>query len=313
VVRTVRELLVNEGKVRTEPIATNWLRQRAWSSADSTTTEEIADWFWRDQSALLLLDTTLLTDAIKKGIANDGWVYYDSATEKVYTATTAAPAVQLSGTVQLDTADEAATRGILGRAPNLGDVLASVAPATTGPALRAALEARCQREPTKTQVTDVLAEAYRQGKLVVTDVTPAAGVRALGVKEIRERSLDAFHVLTKAEANRLGVESGLAKPASKRIEPKTGPAGVALSNLRDELMDKDKPLTEMRLTVTAEAGSGLQDLDLLSMAITQCRSSRSQLLSTSPSPCRALTAWWKSVSAGTRCSTSRPIQSSPRF
>ncbi|MGC4778628.1 ATP-binding protein [Micromonospora chalcea] len=269
VVRTVRELLVNEGKVRTEPIPTNWLRQRAWDKPESTTTKKISDWFWRDQSALLLLDPTLLTDAIKKGIANDGWVYYDTLTEKAYSATSATPAIQLVDTAELYTAEEAAARGILGRAPSLGDVLASVSPATTGPALRAALEMRCQKEPTKTQVADQLAEAFRQGKLVVTDVTPAAGVKALGVKEIRERSLDNFHVLTKAEADKLGVESAVAKPASKRIDAKTGQAGVALSNFRDALMDKGKPLVEMRLTVRAEAGTGLQDFDLLGMALAQ--------------------------------------------
>ena len=148
-------------------------------------------------------------------------------------------------------------------------MLASVSAATTGPALRALLETRCQKEPTKTQVADQLAEAFRQGKLVVTDVTPAAGVKALGVKEIKERSLDAFHVLTRAEADKLGVESAVAKPASKRIDAKTGQAGVALSNFRDELADKGKPLVEMRLTVRAEPGSGLQDLDLLGMALAQ--------------------------------------------
>ncbi len=216
-----------------------------------------------------MLDTTLLTDAIKKGIANDGWVYYDTLTEKAYSATSATPAIQLADTAELYTAEEAAAKGILGRAPSLGDVLASVTPASTGPALRAALEARCQKEPTKTQVADQLAEAFRQGRLVVTDVTPTAGVKALGVKEIRERSLDGFHILTKAEADKLGVESAIAKPASKRIDAKTGQAGVALSNFRDELMDKGKPLVEMRLTVRAEPGSGLQDFDLLGMALAQ--------------------------------------------
>jgi hypothetical protein len=269
VVRTVRELLVNEGKVRTEPIPTNWLRQRAWDKPESTTTKKISDWFWKDQSALLLLDTTLLTDAIKKGIANDGWVYYDTLTEKAYSATSATPAIQLADTAELYMPDEAAAKGVLGRAPSLGDVLASVSPATTGPALRAALEARCQKEPTKTQVADQLAEAFRQGKLVVTDATPVPGVKALGVKEIRERSLDGFHILTKAEADNLGVESAIAKPASKRIDARTGQAGVALSGFRDELVDKGKPLVEMRLTVRAEQGTGMQDFDLLGMALAQ--------------------------------------------
>ncbi|WP_410598445.1 ATP-binding protein [Amycolatopsis sp. lyj-90] len=269
VVRTVRELLVNEGKVRTEPIPTNWLRDRAWEKPESSTTKKIVDWFWRDQSALLLLDITLLTDAIKKGIANDGWVYYDTVAEKAYSATSTTPAVQISDTVELYTADEATARGIFGRTPTLGDVLASVAPATTGPTLRAALETRCQKEPTKTQVTDLLAEAFRQGKLVVTDATPAPGIKALGVKEIRERSLDAFHILTRTEADRIGVESAVARPASKRIDAKTGPAGVALTNFRDDLADKDKPLVEMQLTVQAEPGLGLQDLDLLGMALAQ--------------------------------------------
>lgn len=269
VVRTVRELLVNEGKVRTEPIPTNWLRDRAWEKPASTTTKKVADWFWRDQSALLLLDTTLLIDAIKKGIANDGWVYFDTTAEKAYSATSTTPAIQIADTIELYTTEEATSRGIFGRAPTLGDVLATVAPATTGPMLRAALETRCQKEPTKTQVADLLAEAYRQSKLVVADVTPAPGIKALGVKEIRERSLDTFHVLTRAEADKIGVESAVARPAARRIDAKTGPAGVALTNFRDDLADKNKPLVEMRLTVQADSGPGLQDVDLLGMALAQ--------------------------------------------
>ena len=152
----------------------------------------------------------------------------------------------------------------------MGDVLASVSPATTGPALRAALEARCQKEPTKTQVADQLAEAFRQGKIVVTDVTPAAGVKALGVKEIRERSLDAFHVLTKVEADktrrRVRRSSSRRRSASSRRPAR--PVSPS-AKFRDELADKDKPLVEMRMTVRAEPGSGLQDLDLLSMALAQ--------------------------------------------
>ena len=147
VVRTVRELLVNEGKVRTEPIPTNWLKQRAWDKPESTTTKKVVDWFWRDQAALLLLDPTLLTDAIKKGIANDGWVYYDTITEKAYSATSATPAIQLADTAELYTAEEAAVKGILGRAPSLGDVLASVSPATTA---RMVAKATAEMKPRKT-------------------------------------------------------------------------------------------------------------------------------------------------------------------
>ncbi|WP_044888613.1 DUF499 domain-containing protein [Frankia torreyi] len=267
-VRTIRNLLANEGKIRDQPISTDWLHDRAWATPAATTTKKVAEWFWRDPGAQILLDATLLTDAIKKGITHDGWVYYDADAGKAYGAGGPMPAIMISDTAQLLAAAEAASRGLLGRAPTVQDVLAVVTTQMIGPTLRAALEQRCRKEPAKAQVADVLAEAFRQSKLVVTSAIPASGVKALGVKEIRERSLDTFHVLTRSEADRLGVVIGDTRRVT-RIDPKTGPAGVALTNFRDDLVDKNRPLAMLRLTVQGDSGRGTGDLDLMTMALAQ--------------------------------------------
>jgi hypothetical protein len=267
-VRTVHNLLADEGKIRKEPISTDWLQDRAWATPAVTTTKAVAEWFWRDPAAQFVLDPVLITDAIRKGVSEHGWVYYDTASTKVYSAGGPTPTIRLSADTELLTTTEATSRGLLGRTPTVQDVVTVVATQTTGPEIRAALANICRKEPTKTQVAEVLVDAVRQGRIVVTSVPPASEVKALGIKDIRERSIDTFHILTRSEADKLGVVIAETRRVT-RIEPKTGPAGVALTNFGDDLKDKNRRLSSIRLTVRGDTSLGLADLDLMTMALAQ--------------------------------------------
>lgn len=89
--RAVVDLLRNEGKVKDDQIAYAWLRAKTWPNVPSTTTFDMHSWFARDHAAPILLDVSLLKDAIQKGVRGDGWVYYDTETGKVATSLDPSP------------------------------------------------------------------------------------------------------------------------------------------------------------------------------------------------------------------------------
>ena len=67
--QVIQQVLVDEGKVWTSKIATNYLESKAWPpGSEEVTTEQISAAFWRDHGARLVLDSTLLKDAIRDGV-----------------------------------------------------------------------------------------------------------------------------------------------------------------------------------------------------------------------------------------------------
>jgi hypothetical protein len=269
--RMVLDVLGDEGKIRRDPFAYNWLRAKTWPAREATTTAEIAEWFYRDHSAPILRDPTYLKDAIREGIRGAGWVYYDTATGKAYTAGGASPNIEISRDIEVMTTDEANRRGLLVREPTLSDLYAvAVKPRQSGVEVRTALEARIGGEPTKRRVLDLLATAVgneRYGRIVVTDAEPTDGVTALTPTQIRHIGLDALIVLTRSEADRLGV----AIPGRVvAIAPeKRGPAGMALQQLTDSIADLGKPVTALSVTGFAGEETGLEDVSLLVLALGQ--------------------------------------------
>ncbi len=68
----------------------------------------------------------------------------------------------------------------------------------TGAEVRTRLEAVCGGEPSKTEVLDLLATAVQSSEyswFVVTDIEPAASVRALSPSAIKDKGLDSLHIL----------------------------------------------------------------------------------------------------------------------
>jgi hypothetical protein len=271
--RVIVQALRDEGKVRSDKLATDYLKSKTWPAAASEiTTLGVADWFWRDHGAPLLLDQTLLRDALRDGIANGTWVLHDAQAQRTWTAKDSAAHVEFSADQILYTPERAQELGLLGREPRVDDVTAALTDGQIkGSDLRAGLEQAVGREPRKGEVTEVLARAAEGGdhaKVVVVAGTVEPGVKAATPAEIRKGPLDAFTVLTLEEAKRLSIARGEArelKPAEAH-----GVAGVAFQTLADQVEDSSaRGMTSLSITASADPGEGSRDLALLGKAIGQ--------------------------------------------
>ena len=233
----VLTLLADEGKIRTEPFTYSYLRSKTWPEPKaSATTAEIADWFWMDHASPIIRNTALLREAIIGGIKNDGWVYYDAATGKAYTASSMAGlSVEFRPDAEVMTIAEATTRGLLVRKPTQNDLRnVFVGPVLTGAQIRARLEPECGGEPNKADVLDVLATAVQAAEykwIVVLDTDPGPGVRALTPTQIRDKGLDALRVVTREHAEANGVEFPTRTLTGKTFTA-SGPGGHAIQQHR---------------------------------------------------------------------------------
>jgi hypothetical protein len=119
----VLTLLADDGKIRTEPFTYSYLRSKTWPEPKaSTTTAEIAGWFWVDHASPIIRNMALLREAIIGGIKNDSWAYY-AATGKAYTATSMAGlSVEFRPGAEVMTVAEATTRGLLVRRSTQNDL-----------------------------------------------------------------------------------------------------------------------------------------------------------------------------------------------
>ncbi|MCB0857325.1 MAG: DUF499 domain-containing protein [Solirubrobacterales bacterium] len=261
-------------KVRTTPLSTDQLKSKAWPKGqDSVTTKEVAGWFWSDHSAPILLDPTLLREAIRKGVANDQWVVYEAQTERAFTKDGPAPPVEISDDILLYEPAAAEDLGLSGRAPRVEDVTAILenTPAIDGDTLRAKLEEATNREPSKGQVTEILARGAEGGedaKFAIVFKTPAPGDKAAIPSDIRKGPLSSMTVLSMEEARRLSLDL----PGQTKIRPATGSgaAGVAFQTVLDEVNDSPaESVQTLEVKAKADPGEGTRDVKLLGMAIAQ--------------------------------------------
>ena len=271
--RVVLQALRDEGKLRSDKLATDYLKNKTWQAeANQMTTQEVADWFWRDHGAPLVLDHTLLRDAIRDGIANGTWVLHDAQAQRTWTAKDSSAHIEFSSDQVLYTPERAQELNLLGRDPRVDDVTKALSGgAVDGTKLREQLEQLIGREPPKGEVTDVLARAAEGGensRVVVVAGIVEPGAKAATPAEIRKGPLDRFTILTPAEAQRLSIARGeirAIKPAEGQ-----GVAGVAFQALADQVADSSASgMTSLSITATADPGEGPQDLALLGKAIGQ--------------------------------------------
>lgn len=273
--RKVVESLREEGKVRATPIATNFLRDKAWPAGDdSISTKDIAGWFWRDHSAPILLDPTLLRDAIRDGVKNGEWVLYDTQAERAHTASDTPPPIEITSEQLLYTPEAAEREGIAGREPRLEDVVGALSsgPSLAGADLRKALEEATNREPRKGQVTELLARAAEGGELAKTVVVIGKvepGTKAATPSEIRKGPLDAMTVLAPEEAQRLSIVPP-DRPVQIKAAEAQGSAGVAFQGIVDKVADSPaKGVKLLSVEAKADPGEGTRDIALLGKAISQ--------------------------------------------
>jgi hypothetical protein len=265
-------LLADEGKIRSDPFTASYLRSKTWHNNPSTTTAAIADFFWTDHAIQIVRNPALLREAIVNGVKNESWVYFDGATGKTFTAhTMAGMNVGFGADTEVMTDAEAQNRGLLVRKPTQKDLRAVLtAEKLNGADLRALLEAECGGEPSKSDVLDLLATAVQSTDykwLVVLDTEPQSGVRALSPSAIKDKGLDTLHILTRDEADNLGVEVPTRTVNSKTFNA-SGPGGAAFQSLVDQVSDFTiNSIGRLTLKVTADEAKGTNDVDLAVAAL----------------------------------------------
>lgn len=266
---SVLTLLTDEGKIRTEPFTYSYLKSRAWPDNQSAiTTQALADWFWIDHASPIIRNLPLIREAIVNGIKNDGWVYFDAATGKAYTAHSMAGfSVEFRSDAEVMTLGEATNRGILVRKPTQTDLKAVfTAPLISGADIRSLLEIQCGGEPSKADVLDLLATAVQSGEyktLLVADAEPAIGVRALTPSTIKAKGLDNLLVMTRDYADQKGLEIPVRQVSGKTFSA-SGPGGVAMQSITDQITDFAIPtVSRITVKVTADDVRGAGDVELL--------------------------------------------------
>jgi Protein of unknown function (DUF499) len=268
--QVIQQVLSDEGKVWTTKIATNYVESKAWPpGVDEVTTEQISAAFWRDHGARLVLDSTLLKDAIRDGVKNGSWVYYDIPAQKLWTAHDAAPPVTLSSESMLYTLARATELGLMTRDLAWTDVAnVLVETAMSGPALRHGLEAQLGRDVSKSEMAEVLSRAADGpgAKVVVVTGNVELGMKACTPAQIKALSLDTLTILLPSEAQRLSIVIlGVRKVSAVEA---SGVAGVAFQALRDRAIETASDgFSTLSITAAAELGEGPKDISLLGKAL----------------------------------------------
>src|ERR1039457_700325 len=268
--QVIQQVLSDEGKVWTTKIATNYVESKAWPpGADEVTTEQISAAFWRDHGARLVLDSTLLKDAIRDGVKNGSWVYYDIPAQKLWTAHDAAPPVTLSSESMLYTLARATELGLMTRDLAWTDVAnVLVETAMSGQALRHGLEAQLGRDVSKSEIVEVLSRAADGpgAKVVVVTGSVELGMKACTPAQIKAVSLDTLTILLPSEAQRLSIViPGVRKVSAVEA---SGVAGVAFQALRDKAIETASDgFSTLSITAVAELGEGPKDISLLGKAL----------------------------------------------
>jgi hypothetical protein len=270
--RVIVEALRGEGKIRETPIGTDYLRAKAWpKDVGDLSTRALSDYFWRDHGAQLVLDPTLLRDAIRDGVKNGSWIYFDIQAQRAWTAKDPVAPVTISLESALYTVDEATARGILGRELLWDDIQRVLTgDGITAVELRSLLENSLGREPSKSEIVAVLtraAEGGRQARVVVVLGPGAAGAMPLRPADIPNSAFDDLTLVTPSHAVELGlvIEDG----AGLLSVEAHGVAGVAFQQLLDRISDVpgSKGVTRLVITASAEPGEGVDDVSLLGKAI----------------------------------------------
>lgn len=238
----IRLALEGLGKIRQTAIATDYLAQAVgFPKNDPVATTDTLETFWRNHDADLVLNPTLITEAIVAGVRNGSWVYYDADTAKAYTDEGAPPSPKIAATAWLYTRKKAEEAGILRRDPTWADVahaLDRAAGQRSGSDLRADLEKSLGHEPAKGDVAGLLARAAQQSNpvVVIVEGEPTAESRPMTESQITKIPLDRVTVLTAARAEQVGI--ALRPPKTTGFSySESGAPGQVFGALHDKIAD----------------------------------------------------------------------------
>ena len=239
----IRQALEGIGKIRLQPIATDYLAHAVgFPRTDPVSTADTLESFWRNHDAVLVLNPNLITDAIVAGVRNGTWVYYDADTEKAYTAKGAPPAPKVTSTSWLYTEKKAEAEGILRREPTWADVSHALERAggqLAGAELRSDLEKALGHEPTKSEITGILGRVVQQADrvLVVVEGDPVAESKSLTKSQVERAPIDRLTVLSASRAKQIGIEVGDGGRPKGFTITESGTPGQAFGAAQDKVAD----------------------------------------------------------------------------
>ncbi len=249
------DLLANAsgfGKVRTE-----------------ITTAELAGLPWRDHRQKIVLNASLLTEAISSGVLNGTWVYFDPDAERAWGKDDPPTTVRIAADTMLYTPARATELNLLRKRASW-DAISAVVTASAGPfdgvSLRRELTTALGGEPPKAEVLSALAAAVGAGRQVAVSLTAPgseAAPQALSAGEIEQAELDAVFVFVPAQP----VDP---PPPLRHIIVEGDTAGVALGRLRDAVADSGvHAIVALTITASAEGGQGTNNLRALGYCAAQ--------------------------------------------
>jgi len=266
--QVIQQTLESLGKIRTTPIATDFLARVAeFPKKDPVPTIDAVEGFWRDHDADIVLDPNLVIQAITAGIRNGEWVYYDSDAQRAYDGTAPAPAVRVAPTTYLYTRTRAEEAGLLRRDPTWADVereLIRTGGVIDGTSLRNALENQLGYEPTKTAITGILERVMKRepAPVVVVEGEPAPESSVLSPSAVVRTPLERMTVLTREKAESLGISVVDRRTGfTLREEGAPGPTFGSLSDKLAEL-GAGKKITRVTIAKTV-SDAGVSELRTL--------------------------------------------------
>lgn len=252
------------------PLAWNVIQQKVMGTQQRITTADVLAHFWFDPSLEIPVDTLRLAEAIKNGIKNDGWVYYDALAQKSYTSTDAPPAVQFDADRYLYTQVEAEKDGILAKTLSAADIIAVLKDAggsLEGDGLYDSLEDRLGKRPQK---KDLLPFLTRIADGPTSDVVLVVGPMNSDAVQMTPAQIEKephakVVFATRQAAAAAGVKGQTAKKKTVHELSFNGAPAAAFTNLSDAVAEFGQPegISRLTLGVSLGAGAGLSDAQSL--------------------------------------------------
>jgi len=273
------EALRSNGKITDAVPATDRLATAVGftPSHPEVTTAQLAEGPWRDHAQAMVLNPSLITEAIATGVRFGAWVYYDPEHNRAWGLGEPPPPARIDGNVWLYTKERAEELGLLRRPVDQATINTAVAASggnIDGAALRRELHRALGGEPAKSEVLETLNRGARSGSCVVVLTDPQTANdkdTPLAADEILEAELDSLIVLTPEKAAETGVDSPPADRGGPVIVRGAGDTvGVAFRQIDDNLVDLGGgPVAGLKVTATAEVGEGARDLRALGYCVSQ--------------------------------------------
>ncbi len=278
----ILDVLRNEAKIRTTPLAYDYLQSKTWPKDHTTSpprfkaeirVTDLEAPFWQDPSLPIITDLTLIKEAVRAGVTAGKWVYYDADQEKAWCHDDPPPPVQLVDSVYLFLPEKAAEKGLCRQELTGTDVEQAVAAKGTLTAtdLRAGLEAKLGYEPAKKTVLETLARVASGpgSSIVVVEGTVEAGAKPATKSAIEKARFNNVTILTRAAADAAGVVldgSTRTGPVIVRATGVAGPAFAQAAQKASEVADA-KGIKSVTVKATADPGEKMRDIRSLGSAL----------------------------------------------